>query len=77
MTSKHLRHDLGYTAPEALILLVVLAVLAMTSLAVYHKLEAEGLPLPPSIQPPAPEEPAPIPLTSPSEDSHTKAASFK
>lgn len=40
MVSKRTRLDLGYTALEALFLLVALAVLAMTSLAVYQKMQA-------------------------------------
>ena len=55
-----LRHGAGYTALEALILLVVLAALAMTSLAVYQKLETGGdaAAQTPTVQIPNPEEPA-------------------
>lgn len=42
MIPNRLRHGAGYTALEALILLVVLAALAITSLSVYQKMEADA-----------------------------------
>lgn len=55
MAPKRVRSVLGYTALEALVLLVVLAALAMTSLAVYQKLETGGGA---PAQTPNPQEPA-------------------
>lgn len=42
MIPKRPRHGAGYTALEALVLLVVLAALAITSLAVYQKMKADA-----------------------------------
>ena len=55
-----LRPGAGYTAIESMILLVVLAALAMTSLAVYQKLETAGdaAAQTPTVQIPNPQEPA-------------------
>jgi hypothetical protein len=53
------RHGAGYTALEALVLLVVLAALAITSLAVYQKMEADAtVTQTPAAQNLKPQEPA-------------------